>query len=212
MNLKEAFRYEKYLTRLFNEGRHRLQDRPMIVYYDHLRHSAYAKHDDETLRGEGSLSDQPDKEETLDFLLYLLRQKQTLGEAIRRAKSEGGVSLDAETQINAMRRQLYDTLQDMMQNRPRTLMCFGEGTGYYFSEDGTQKEYRYDIRERTVLSFSREKFGEKATALIRQAEKVSAGIERQLLFVQVEYDPPFEVHCSLQEALEQYVDKRKAVG
>ena len=210
MNLKDAFRYEKFLTRLFNEGLHRLQANPTIVYNDHKRHAAYPKHEDETFLSEYSDLERPGKDVLLDLLLYLLRQKQLLGEAIRRAKSEVGVSLDAEMQINAMRRSLYDVLQTMLACRPQTVTSFGEGTGYYFTDDGVQKEYRYDIDRRTVLNFSRQKFGEKATALIRQAEKVSSGIERQLLFVQVEYDPPFEVHCGLQDVLEQYAERKGA--
>ena len=213
MNLKNAFRYEKKLTTLFSEGVHWLEERPTVKFYDHRCHAAYPKHADKTLREEDRrLSPAPNSDALLDFLLYLLRQKQLLGEAIRRAKNEAPGSIDAEIQINAMRRRLYDTLREMLAYSAHTVVSVGEGVGHYFADDGAEKSYHYDIAERTELNFNREKFGEKATALIRQAEKVSEYIEKQLHLVQVDYDPPFEVYCTLTDAFEQYVNNKKAAG
>ena len=211
MNLKDAFRYEKFLTRLFNEGVFRLEERPTAVLYCHKRHAAYPKHQDESLWEKGS-DICFDNDVLLDFLLYVLERKRALGEAIRRAKNDAAVTLDAEMQINAMRRRLYEGLQTMLSSRPRNVMCFGDGVGYYLAEDGTQKEYHYDIEKQTVLTFNRQRFGEKATALIRKAETVSSAIERQLLLVQVDFDPLFEVHLNLQEAYEQFAERSKAAG
>ena len=211
MNLKDAFRYERVLTRLFHEGLHSMEARPTMVFYHHRRSAARPGQPDETTR-EKNCVDGLNNDLLLDFLLFLLQQKRLLGEAIRNAKREEAGIIDAEMQINAMRRRLYDTLRQMLSHKNDVTCRFGEGVGYYLDGDGTQREYHYDIEELTTVNFDREHFGKKATELIRQAENVSSWLERQLLRVEVTYDPPFEVYCQLTDAVERFAAGRKAAG
>ncbi len=206
MNLKESFRYEKFLTNLFNEGRRRLMEKPTYLEYVHHRHAAYPKHKDETLIEEGNISI-PGNDIVLSFLLYVIKEKEHLGEAIRTAKQNTAGMADVELQLNAMRRALYGDIRRLMEYEAETVVHRDEGIGHFIGEDGEQKDYKYDIDHVTKLNFPRNKFGETATSLIRKAESVSNYIEKQLVDTTVDYDPPFEVFCCFQDALELYFRK-----
>ena len=211
MNLKEAFRYEKFLSHLFKEGLDRMQHNPTKTLFEHRRHAAYPAHEDVTYKEDSDRPD-PDNDEILSFLLYVINQKRELGDAIRAAKSGAEVNIDTEMQVNNMRRYLYKSLECMLENRPKTVVSTGDGVGYYFDKDGSQKEYHYDVAEKTVINFDRQHFGETATRLARQAEISSSGIERQMVLVQVDYEPPFEVYGTMLQALEKFTKQKKKLA
>lgn len=208
MNLKEAFRFQNKLQQHMDEaqcilGRERNVTRVENTY---LRHKVVSEAEDETV------VDVPDTEyaeqitQVATLLMYLLAQKEQLGQAIRAAKNQMDMDFDGEVSLNAKRQDIANLFKRMGQIRSSETLCRGAGTGYKFNAEGNQVTYRCDLKTVTTINFDRNKICAFAAALNKRSDAISASLDKCLVNTEVAYEPPFDVNDTFSEVLQWHMD------
>lgn len=75
------------------------------------------------------------------------------------------------------------------------------GTDYKFNAEGNQTPYYYDIEVVTSENFDRAKAKAAAQSVIAKADEVSVAIDTALINTWVEYEAPFNVNDSFDDAM-----------
>ncbi len=207
MNLKEAFRFQNKLQRIIDDAQEILRHEQNITKVENTyrRKKVWSEAEDETT------VDVPDTEyadhitEMVEFLLYLLAEKETLCAAIRTAKNSLPVDIDSEVSLNAVRQSIATTLRYMNALRSSEVIVPNGGTGLRFNAEGNQVSYRCDVKRVTTINFDRNTVKKTLTALHRTSDAVSSEVDRCLVMTEVAYDCPFDVNDSFDEVFEQYL-------
>lgn len=203
MNLKEAFRYQNKLQRLMDDAHSILsRDRNITkVENTHLRHKVMAEVDDETT------VDTPDTEyaeqitEVAILLMYLLDLREKLSAAIRTAKMDLTIDFDGEVSLNSKRQDYAKLFKHMGEIRSSEVVMPGMGSGYRFNAEGNQVTYRCDLKKVITINFDRNKVKKFAANLNKQADAVSAELDKCLVNTEVAFEPPFDVNDTFAEVL-----------
>ena len=137
-----------------------------------------------------------------EFLVYLLKERETLTAAICRAKAglDLPAGLDGEVSLNARRQDIARLLRHMAGLRSSEVVLSNGGTGYCFNNEGNQVSYRCDVKRVTTIHFDRNKIRKMCAQLSRKADAVSAELDAVLITTQVDYAPPFDVNDTFAEA------------
>ncbi len=208
MNLKEAFRFQNKLNSLMEQTQGFLADQDNLIQVEttYLRKKACPDAEDETV-----LRDDPSEyckqiNKVMDFCLYLLKQKELLSQAIHSAKAALPMDMDSQVTLNNCRQNMARVFAAMAGIRSSEVLMPGRGTGYRFNAEGNQITYYCDIRRVTTIHFDRNKAKSYMAQLNRQADEMSVELDKGLINSHVDYQPPFDVNSSFQEALETYLE------
>ncbi len=159
MNLKDAFRFQNKLKMFIGECTEILNCERNVtkVKTTYLKKKVMADAEDETLieKAESEYAEQIT--ELVEFMLYLLEQKEMLAKAIRAAKAEWDIDMDSEVSLNIERRHLSGVLAWMNNQRSSEVVIPNGGTGYRFNAEGNQVSYRCDIKKVKTINFDRNK-------------------------------------------------------
>ena len=205
MNLKESFRYQKFLENMLAYAGNSLTDREhsLTITKNHLRKKANAEAEDmmETVDvGEFFKND-----DVLKFMTMLVEERSKLTNAIGKAKASIGFDLDAAIETNKFRQTVA--------NRVKTMLRFTaskrteRGTDYKFNVEGNQTQYYYDIEVKANEAFDRSVAKDTMRKLILEADKVSAEIDSAMINTMVEYDAPFNVNDSFEDVVTDFLSK-----
>lgn len=212
MNLKEAFRYQNKLQSFMSEVERILSQDANITKVEntHLRRKVMAEAEDETILAvpETEYADQINQ--LVEFLLFLLEEKQTLFAAIRKAKNALEIDMDSQVSLNAERQAIAHVLKHMNDLRSSEQTIANGGIGYRFNTDGNQVTYRCDLRRVTTIHYDRNRIRRELGKLNREADAISAKLDLCLVTSSVDYTPPFDVNGSFADAFEQFTQERKA--
>ena len=206
MNLKEAFRYQNKIRSFMETAQNILDIDANIttVQNTYLRHKMMAEMEDETV------TVVPDAEfhdriiEIVQFLIYLLNEKERLSVAIRKAKAALDFDVDGEVSLNTTRQSIAETLTRMNDLRNSEQIISGGGTGYRFNVDGNQVPYRCDVKRVTTINYDRNVIRSELTKLYKKADEISAKIDLSLVTSTVDYNTPFEINSSFADAFEAF--------
>lgn len=204
MNLKEAFRFQNKLQSLLDEATRILSRDSNVtkVQTTYLRHKVMSEFEDETT------VDIPDHDYTdkitllVDFMVYLLNEREKLSNAIRTAKNALSIDIDTETSLNAGRQQLMKLLLHMNELRSSEVLIPNGGFGYRFNADGNQVSYKCDVKRVTTINFDRNAVRKHATALSKKSDETSMEIDRCVVNADVSYEAPFDVNDSFAEVFQ----------
>ena len=204
MNLKEAFRYQNKLQRLMSEAQHILHNDRNVVNVENtaLLHKVCSDVRDETTR------DQPNTEyadqitDIAVFLMFLLKERERLSQAIRMAKQNMPMDFDGEVSLNTKRQESAAIFRHMCQIRSSESLLPGAGVGYKFNAEGNQVSYRCDLKKVTTINFDRNKIRAFAAALSKKADQVSMELDKCMVCTEVDYEAPFDVNETFAEALQ----------
>ena len=209
MNLKESFRYQKFLDGLMaNAGSylphpyHCLETTKV-----HLRHAVNPEADDMTEvvdDGEFVSSDT-----VLAFMAHLVDEREKLSIAIGAAKASIGFDMDAAIETNKFRQSLHGSIRKMLRfvgTKKKTTEM-----GYKFDINGQQVPYRYDVEVTTTERYDKEAVKIMMREVIAKADEVSAAIDAALINTAVAYDPPYDVNESFDDVLEAFVQRQGEV-
>lgn len=157
MNLKEAFRYQNKIRSFMETAQNILAIDANIttVQNTYLRHKLMAEMEDETVTvvPDAEFHDRITK--VVEFLIYLLNEKERLSVAIRKSKAGLDFDVDSEVSLNATRQSVAETLTRMNDLRNSEQIISGGGTGYRFNVDGNQVPYRCDVKRVTTINYDR---------------------------------------------------------
>lgn len=200
MNLKEAFRYQKFLDSLMYSaaGSIRQRDHAMKTVKTHLMKDANPEASDRT---EEVVQDHPffPNDDVIAFMVWLTGEKHKLSVAIGEAKAKAGFDIDAAVETNKFRQQVNSAV--------RTMLNFTEsvridrGQSWKFNNEGNQTAYYYDVEVKSTEAFDREAAKLVARDMIRDADRVSADIDAALINLTVDYEPVFDVNESFDDVV-----------
>lgn len=204
MNLKEAFRYQNKLQAIEEKVRlFLLRESNITTVTNTLLKSKV----DASLQDEKSIEqpDSPyaDKIDTLViYLRMLLSEQEKLAKAIRRAKAELPIDIDSEISLNKRRQQIASVYRYMVDLKNSERITPGGGRASRFNNEGNPVTYSCDVKRVTKINYKRNMTRVNCNSLDLLSDKISAEIDRCMVNSNVDYDPPFDVNCSFDEAFE----------
>lgn len=209
MNMKEAFRFQNKLQHIIDEAQATLgSDRNITkVENTYRRKKVWSEAEDETTVEAPATEYADHITEMVEFLLYLLSEKESLCAAIRTAKSTLPVDIDSEVSLNAARQSIANTLRHMNALRSSEVVVANGGTGFRFNAEGNQVSYRCDVKRVTTINFDRNTVKKLLAQLNRKSDTVSGEVDRCLVMTDVEYNCPFDVNDSFDEIFERYLER-----
>jgi hypothetical protein len=206
MNLKEAFRFQNRIQGLMNEAQNILsRDQNVTETKSTYLRSKVMEGAEDAVLTDIPATDYADRITAMvEFLVWLLGEKEKLAKAIHHAKAQQEIDLDAETSLNSARQNVAAILKRMADIRSREQVLANAGYGYRFNNDGDQVTYKCDVRKVTTIHYDRNLVREKAKALHARADAVSAEIDRCIVNAAVDYVPPFDMNSGFADVLEEW--------
>lgn len=204
MYLKEAFRYQNFLSNLI-EGTAVYLNNPSYItktIEEHMRRKANPDAEDETIEVQVDRPFVCDNNQLVSFIQHLMEEKEKLTSAISAAKRSCDIDIDAELANNRIRQKISDILDDMTHRRSSESMV--RGTSYKFNSEGNQVPYSYDVKRVTTIDFDRNKVKGICRALVQKSDEVSTNIDKVMVELQVDYEPEFSISDSIEDAIEQF--------
>ena len=200
MNLKNAFRYQKFLDSLMEDGESKLTEENMLkITKEHMKQAVNPEAEDLTEEIKSNLPFSADN--ILSFLFSLVDEKEALSKAITEAKDELAISLDAEIMTNNFRRNLIKDLSFKLKFF-KAKETEATGKDYKFNVDGDQVSYFYKIKATYEEAFDRKKIKNELAKLIKLADETSTKIDEAMLRADVKYIPKYDVNSSFEDAME----------
>lgn len=201
MNLKEAFRYQNYLEKMFQNAGIFLHSKANItkVQQEHMRSKANPDASDETIDAsvERVVDCSPDM--VVNYLLAVLREKHDLSIAVNNAKRSIDFDMDAEVTVNKFRQSAKATLDDMCRVKPSERIT--KGSDFKFNAEGNQVSYYYDVKETTSIDFNRDVVRSLVKELAAESDRVSAEADRCIIETEVDFRPSFDLADSFEDSL-----------
>ena len=209
MNMKEAFRFQNKLQYIIDEVQATLNCDQNITKVENTyrRKKVWNEAEDETTVEAPATEYANHITELVEFLMYLLSEKEALCAAIRAAKRTLPVDIDSEVSLNGIRQSIANTLRHMNALRSSEVVVANGGTGFRFNAEGNQVSYRCDVKRVTTINFDRNTVKKLLAELNRKSDEISGEIDRCLVITEVAYDCPFDVNDSFDEVFERYLEQ-----
>ena len=209
MNMKEAFRYQAFLSTLMAEATNALTkpDVALNTVRTHLMSKANPDAEDVVESAEAA-EPQMDPDKILEFITQLITERGKLSRAVSKAKAaliESGTDIDADTEVNKFRQVAARSTQTMLQMKPSKRV--ERGISHKFNAEGVQNPYHYDIDVTTTERFTRASAKVIRLNLLADADKTSAGIDSTMITTQVDYEAPWGVNESFEDIFAAFVAK-----
>jgi len=206
MNLKEAFRYQTFLDNRFNEAACSVQNRvhAFNLTKKHLRSKANPDAEDKV---EEVVTEEFFKnDDVIDFMLEIIKQRGLLGEAIGKAKGGIPFDLDAAISSNKFRQKAAGSIDYMLKMKESSKTS--KESDYKFNAEGNQVSYYYDVEYEYTEAFNRANDKSISRNLSKKADEVSADIDAAMINTLVDYKPPFDVNCSFEDVMNEFLSNR----
>ena len=209
MTLKEAFQAQNKINSIIRHIERYISDDDNImnVTEKHLRSKALDGQADETLKIIANDEEKFDVMGLLKVWEKLLKEKELLGQAISKAKSQIDFNLDIEVDINKNRHIFITILQKMAMKKSYNELKKGVGTGYVFNNEGNQTPYHYDVDYVYTIDYDRNYVRTLLKRVQREAEACSLQIEEVMVTTKVDHELSFDLTSDnsllLEELLEQ---------
>ena len=206
MNLKEAFQAQNKINELFEHFTDYLEIEQNVtkIVEKHFRSKAAEGQIDETLDVTNYDNKIYDTNKVINFLVFLIGEREKIAKAIHVAKSQMTFDIDTAVDVNKKRHNAAGVLRELRQLKSKSILRKNAGTGYVFNKEGNQTNFRYDVEVVTTIDFDRNKVRDLVTKLQVEADKISAEIDAALINTQVDYILPFDSHASAVEILEEF--------
>ena len=211
MYLKEAFRYQNYLDKMIDCTTIFLEQSSNITRKKQIHYKSKAKNgaEDEEIVIQQEKNYESEISDMIDFMVFLVDEKQRLSEAINIAKTKCGFDIDAALLTNKARQRAIASISEM------ALVKSGErmstGTAYTFNINGDQTAYKYDIKEVTTIDFDRNKVKKLKLSLSKIADEISSKCDIALSSTEVDFTPTFDVNENdLDDSVRTFLEKRRS--
>lgn len=208
MNLKESFRYQKFLENLMRSANMSIQSRDhcLKTTKTHLRSKANSDAEDliEVVECESAFSPNDD---VIAFMVWLVDEREKLTTAIGKAKASVGFDIDAAVETNKFRQLLGSSVKGMLRYTPSKRV--EQGRDYKFNVEGNQTPYVYDIDVVTEEAYDRTVSKKVMRNMISAADKTSAEIDAAMINTVVEYEPVYDVNESFDDVMAEFIEARQ---
>lgn len=203
MNLKEAFRYQSFLTRRFDSLIFYMSDKEVIydITVRHLRSKANPGLDDYEEKVPGSAVGT--FEQIFNAAKVILDEKEYVSSAITKAKRTCPIDIDHAVSQNKSLRHLINTLETVCAKNEYKgdKAKKGTATDYVFNAEGNQTSCRYNTETDYVFAFDRQSVKEYLRAIQSRADAMSASMDKIYIETVVDFEPKFDVNSSLEDVV-----------
>ena len=201
MILKEAFRYQNYLTSLFVQATSYLSREDFITttIQKHNRTKVNPDAQDEDIVVPKVFTVDYKPNDLINFVVKLIDEKQKLSDAITNAKKSLNMDIDAAMSMNKTKQDFISTLRRMASIRPTE--SEKEGTSYKFNNDGDQVSYRYPVKEVKTIEYNRNAVKGLISKYKKETDEISTERDRIDIMTDVDYTPLWEVDTPLEDIL-----------
>lgn len=206
MNLKESFRYQKFLDSLmmYAASSIKMSAHCLKTTREHLRNAANPAAQNETeVVDNGKFFANDD---VIAFMQWLVEEKERLSNAITAAKAASGIDIDAAVETNKLRQQLSGAVKYMLEFRSAESKT--EGKSYMINAEGNQTPYYYEIKVKTEEAYDRNVSRDVMRSMITAADQASAKIDAALVNTELDYTPVYDVNESFDDVMEAFVANR----
>jgi hypothetical protein len=138
-------------------------------------------------------------DDVIRFMQRLIEEKFKLSCTIGTAKTTCGFDIDAAVEVNKYRQKLYNAVNSMLRNKAASKKT--TGYDYKFNVEGNQTQYTYDVEIEYKEAYCRDNAKTVIRNVISTADEVSQEIDKAMINTQVEYNPPFDVNDSFDDAM-----------
>ena len=201
MILKEAFRYQNYLSLLLSQAMSYLSCESYITttIQSHNRTKVNPDAQDEKITIQKPYNVIFEPNDLIDFVVKVIEEKEKLSNAIAESKRTLEFDIDAAMSINKMKQEFIQTLRRMAVIKSTELEK--EGTSYKFNNDGDQVSYRYPVKEVKTIDYDRNTVKSLISKFKKETDKISTERDRIDIMTEVNYDPIWEVDTPLEDIL-----------
>lgn len=201
-NLKEAFRYQNFLERMFTTATYSLESRENCLKVTEHHYKSKANPEASDVVKEVEEERFVDNDIVFSFVEDLISERQAVSQAIGIAKAALNWDLDAAVAANKFRQAFSSALGLALSKTPSRKMTTGKD--YKFNNDGDQTPYYYDLEIVTEDAYDRDRAKSLMKKYKKKADKVSAEIDEAMVNTQVFFDPKFDVNDTFDDIVEQY--------
>lgn len=209
MNLKESFRYQKFLESLMDSARLSIQNREhsLTTTKMHKRSSANVEAEDtvEVVTCEEVFYP---NDMVIAFMTRLVEERRKLTVAIGRAKASVGFDIDAAVETNKFRQSLNAAVKRMLCYKPSKRT--EKGSDYKFNVEGNQTRYYYDVEIVSEEAYDRDSAKKVMKDMISAADKTSAEIDSAMINTSVDYEPLYDVNESFEDVMAEFEESMTA--
>ena len=209
MNLKEAFRYQNFLDRMFGAAALSIQKREHCL--TQTRNHLCSKVNPDATDFEEEVKVEEEffaNDDVIEAMLFMIGEKEKLTIAINNAKQLIGLDIDAALAVNKYRQQFNSAVAFMMRFKP----CNRVETeiGHKFNVAGDPVDYKYDVEVTSVESYDKDAAKKAMKEIISEADKTSSEIDAAKVNTKVEYAPVFDVNDSFDDVMNAFLDMNQA--
>lgn len=203
MVLKEAYRYQKFLSQMIQSAEYYLYKKDFVTTVEqyHERKKSNPDAENEIVQKENLTKSSVDfsVNDLLKFIPELLEEKENLSIAINKAKNTTEIDIDASLSMNKQKQEFIRVLNDM--NSKKSCEKTITGKGYKFNVNNEQVPYIYDVVEKTTIDFDRNTVKALIKKYSKETDHVSTMLDRIVLTTQVDFDPKYDINDTLEELL-----------
>lgn len=201
MLLKEAFRYQNYLTHLMNTASGYLCKESFVTSTVKTHYASLVDRGEAT--EEVTIPKSPavsfTVNDVLDFAVQVLREKERLSEAISDVKKKLDRDLDGVMSLNKVKHDFIYTLKAMASLRSSERQ--DTGTGYKFNNEGNQVTYVYPVKAVQTIDFDRTDVKNLIKKFSKEIDSNSIWKDMVEVSEKVDYEPKWDVDTPLEDIL-----------
>lgn len=205
MNLKEAFRYQNFLDRIFGAACISIEKRDHCL--TQTRNHLYNKVNPDMENVKEEVKTEEDffaNDDVIQAMLFLIEEKEKLSIAINKAKESIDMDIDAAVSVNKYRQLLNKSVAFMMRLNPCTRI--ETGIAQKFNSTGDPVDYKYDVEVTSVEAYDRKAAKKIMKEVISEADKTSAAIDFVKVNTIVDYTPVFDVNDSFEDVMNTFLE------
>lgn len=199
MILKEAYRYQNYLSNLVSSAEGYLCKKDFITEttQTHNRKKVNPEAEDEVMVVKTSYNVDFTPMQLIEFINKAIVEKQKLTNAIDTAKKNAEINIDSSIEMNRIKQGYISVLSSM--TKTKSSETVSRGSGYKFNADGNQVAYYYNIDNVTTINFDRNDVRGILKKLQRETDDISTKIDAIQATAEVDYEPIWDLSDSLED-------------
>lgn len=208
MNLKEAFRYQNFLDRIFGAACISIEKRDHCL--TQTRNHLYNKVNPDMENVKEEVKTEEDffaNDDVIQAMLFLIEEKGKLSIAINKAKESIDMDIDAAVSVNKYRQLLNKSVAFMMRLNPCTRI--ETGIAQKFNSTGDPVDYKYDVEVTSIEAYDRKAAKKMMKEVISEADKTSAAIDFVKVNTTVDYTPVFDVNDSFEDVMNTFLEMQR---
>lgn len=203
MNLKESFRYQRFLETLMKKACRNIESWENALVTSKIHHRNKVNPDVEDMTEEITSERPYGNNDVMRLMSCLVLEREKLTQAINTAKGTASFDIDAAIVTNKFRRSIAQSLQTMLGITPYKRI--ETGRSYKFNVEGNQTQYLYDVEVITEEAYDKDYAKQLLKSIISAADDVSSEIDKAMVTIEVDYESMFDINQSFDDIMSDFV-------